>query len=81
MQNDIASSSGSNVRSSLIGMGFSPSIVNKVIEEKGILLLFLNEYKCFLLAYLIEVGKGGARSKPRCLELESQLGLVRICLS
>ncbi|XP_031256341.1 probable inactive DNA (cytosine-5)-methyltransferase DRM3 [Pistacia vera] len=33
--NNNASSSGSNVRSSLIGMGFSPSHVNKVIEEKG----------------------------------------------
>ncbi|CAM8927642.1 unnamed protein product [Rhodiola kirilowii] len=30
-----SSSSGSNARSSLIGMGFSPSLVDKVIEEKG----------------------------------------------
>ncbi|KAK9182115.1 hypothetical protein WN944_025257 [Citrus x changshan-huyou] len=32
---NIASSSGSNLRSSFIGMGFSPSLVDKVIEEKG----------------------------------------------
>ncbi|KAA8527972.1 hypothetical protein F0562_035159 [Nyssa sinensis] len=32
---DVASSSGSNLRSSLIGMGFSPSLVDKAIEEKG----------------------------------------------
>nr|XP_048322210.1 probable inactive DNA (cytosine-5)-methyltransferase DRM3 isoform X2 [Ziziphus jujuba var. spinosa] len=30
-----ASSSGSNLRSSFIGMGFRPSLVDKVIEEKG----------------------------------------------
>ncbi|PSR97859.1 Inactive DNA (cytosine-5)-methyltransferase DRM3 [Actinidia chinensis var. chinensis] len=30
-----ASSSGSNLRSSFIGMGFSQSLVDKVIEEKG----------------------------------------------
>ncbi|KAH7573342.1 hypothetical protein JRO89_XS03G0121600 [Xanthoceras sorbifolium] len=33
--NNVASSSGSNLRSSLIGMGFAPSLVDKVIEEKG----------------------------------------------
>ncbi|KAM1066254.1 hypothetical protein ACFX1X_021959 [Malus domestica] len=33
--NNVASSSGSNLRSDLIGMGFSPSLVDKVIEEKG----------------------------------------------
>ncbi|KAK3035896.1 hypothetical protein RJ639_033397 [Escallonia herrerae] len=32
---NVASSSGSNIRSSLIGMGFSPSLVNRAIEEKG----------------------------------------------
>lgn len=32
---NIASSSGSNLRSSFVGMGFSPSLVDKVIEEKG----------------------------------------------
>uniref|UniRef100_A0A5B7BJM0 Putative domain rearranged methyltransferase n=1 Tax=Davidia involucrata TaxID=16924 RepID=A0A5B7BJM0_DAVIN len=32
---DVASSSGSNLRSSLIGMGFSPALVDKAIEEKG----------------------------------------------
>ncbi|WRX22327.1 hypothetical protein QQP08_014814 [Theobroma cacao] len=32
---NVASSSGSNVRSFFIGMGFSPSLVEKVIEEKG----------------------------------------------
>ncbi|XWS38892.1 hypothetical protein CRYUN_Cryun18bG0002100 [Craigia yunnanensis] len=31
----VASSSGSNVRSFFIGMGFSPSLVEKVIQEKG----------------------------------------------
>lgn len=36
-QNNVASSSGSNQRSSLIGMGFAPSLVDKVIEEKGII--------------------------------------------
>ncbi|KAH7533366.1 hypothetical protein FEM48_Zijuj04G0123200 [Ziziphus jujuba var. spinosa] len=30
-----ASSSGSNLRSSFLGMGFRPSLVDKVIEEKG----------------------------------------------
>ncbi|CAN6726673.1 unnamed protein product [Malus baccata var. baccata] len=33
--NNVASSSGSNSRSDLIGMGFSPSLVDRVIEEKG----------------------------------------------
>ncbi|XVE65470.1 hypothetical protein DITRI_Ditri08aG0002400 [Diplodiscus trichospermus] len=32
---NVASSSGSNVRSFFIGMGFSPSLVEKVIQEKG----------------------------------------------
>nr|QCU71288.1 domain rearranged methyltransferase [Paeonia suffruticosa] len=32
---NVASSSGSNLRSSFIGMGFLPSLVDKVIEEKG----------------------------------------------
>ncbi|XP_057476461.1 probable inactive DNA (cytosine-5)-methyltransferase DRM3 isoform X2 [Actinidia eriantha] len=32
---NVASSSGSNLRSSFIGMGFSQSLVDKVIEEKG----------------------------------------------
>ncbi|XVF66055.1 hypothetical protein PTKIN_Ptkin10aG0003100 [Pterospermum kingtungense] len=32
---NVASSSGSSVRSFFIGMGFSPSLVDKVIEEKG----------------------------------------------
>ncbi|GMH29149.1 hypothetical protein Nepgr_030992 [Nepenthes gracilis] len=32
---DVASSSGTNLRSSLIGMGFSPFLVEKVIKEKG----------------------------------------------
>ncbi|KAL7252286.1 hypothetical protein ACSBR1_014018 [Camellia fascicularis] len=35
MGDNVASSSSSNIRSSLIGMGFSPSLVDKVIEEKG----------------------------------------------
>ncbi|XP_052203885.1 probable inactive DNA (cytosine-5)-methyltransferase DRM3 isoform X3 [Diospyros lotus] len=35
MGDNAASSSGSNLRSSFIGMGFSPSVVDKVIEEKG----------------------------------------------
>lgn len=33
--NNVASSSGSNMRANMIGMGFSPSLVDKVIEEKG----------------------------------------------
>ncbi|KAI5349135.1 hypothetical protein L3X38_002022 [Prunus dulcis] len=33
--NNAASSSGSNTRSDLIGMGFLPSLVDKVIEQKG----------------------------------------------
>nr|AUH15436.1 domains rearranged methyltransferase 2 [Dimocarpus longan] len=33
--NNVASSSGSKQRSSLLGMGFAPSLVDKVIEEKG----------------------------------------------
>ncbi|GMN55067.1 hypothetical protein TIFTF001_024185 [Ficus carica] len=32
---NVASSSGSNLRSSFIGMGFLPALVDKVIEEKG----------------------------------------------
>ncbi|CAH9120427.1 unnamed protein product [Cuscuta epithymum] len=32
---DVASSSGSNVRSSLLAMGFSPSLVDRAIEENG----------------------------------------------
>ncbi|GLT34746.1 hypothetical protein SLA2020_092450 [Shorea laevis] len=32
---NVASSSGSNMRSSLVGMGFLPSLVDKVIEENG----------------------------------------------
>ncbi|GMP76175.1 hypothetical protein CsSME_00032962 [Camellia sinensis var. sinensis] len=32
---NVASSSGTNLRSSFIGMGFSQSLVDKVIEEKG----------------------------------------------
>lgn len=32
---NVASSSGSNLRSSFIGMGFLPSLVDKVIEENG----------------------------------------------
>ncbi|GAB4825618.1 DNA (cytosine-5-)-methyltransferase [Ancistrocladus abbreviatus] len=32
---NVASSSGTNLRSSLIGMGFSPFLVDKVIKEKG----------------------------------------------
>ncbi|KAL3617157.1 DNA (cytosine-5-)-methyltransferase [Castilleja foliolosa] len=32
---DVASSSGSKLRSSFIGMGFAPSIVDKAIEENG----------------------------------------------
>ncbi|XP_022879538.1 probable inactive DNA (cytosine-5)-methyltransferase DRM3 isoform X1 [Olea europaea var. sylvestris] len=35
VQDNVASSSGSNLRSSLIGMGFSPSLVDKAIEENG----------------------------------------------
>lgn len=35
MGDDVASSSGSNVRSSLIGMGFHPSLVDKAIEQNG----------------------------------------------
>ncbi|KAK8623957.1 hypothetical protein V6N13_065317 [Hibiscus sabdariffa] len=46
---NVASSSGSNVRSFFIGMGFSPPLVDKVIEEKGeddadLLLETLTEY-------------------------------------
>ncbi|KAK9672085.1 hypothetical protein RND81_12G075400 [Saponaria officinalis] len=33
--NNGASSSGTNLRSSFIGMGFSPSLIDKVIKEKG----------------------------------------------
>ncbi|XP_004289422.1 PREDICTED: DNA (cytosine-5)-methyltransferase DRM2-like [Fragaria vesca subsp. vesca] len=33
--NNDASSSGSNMRANMIGMGFSPSLVDKVIGEKG----------------------------------------------
>ncbi|KAL2504656.1 S-adenosyl-L-methionine-dependent methyltransferase superfamily protein [Abeliophyllum distichum] len=32
---NVASSSGSNLRSSFIGMGFSPAFVDRAIEEKG----------------------------------------------
>ncbi|XP_022895326.1 probable inactive DNA (cytosine-5)-methyltransferase DRM3 [Olea europaea var. sylvestris] len=32
---NVASSSGSNIRSSLMGMGFSPFLVDKAIKEKG----------------------------------------------
>ncbi|KAL8481274.1 hypothetical protein ACS0TY_027166 [Phlomoides rotata] len=32
---DVASSSGTNLRSSFIGMGFAPSLVDKAIEENG----------------------------------------------
>ncbi|CAO2838386.1 unnamed protein product [Amaranthus hypochondriacus] len=32
---NVASSSGTNLRSSFIGMGFSPSLIDKVIKEKG----------------------------------------------
>lgn len=35
MGNDGASSSGSNLRSLFIGMGFKPSLVDKVIRERG----------------------------------------------
>lgn len=35
VENNVASSSGSNMRSSLIGMGFAPPIVDKVLEEEG----------------------------------------------
>lgn len=35
LQNDVGSSSGSNVRSSLLAMGFSPSLVDRAIEENG----------------------------------------------
>ncbi|VFQ76230.1 unnamed protein product [Cuscuta campestris] len=35
MGGDVASSSGSNVRSSLLAMGFSPSLVDRAIEENG----------------------------------------------
>ncbi|OMO53419.1 DNA (cytosine-5)-methyltransferase DRM2-like protein [Corchorus capsularis] len=35
LRDNAASSSGSNVRSFFIGMGFLPSLVDKVIEEKG----------------------------------------------
>ncbi|XP_031112135.1 probable inactive DNA (cytosine-5)-methyltransferase DRM3 isoform X2 [Ipomoea triloba] len=35
MGNDVGSSSGSNVRSSLLAMGFSPSLVDRAIEENG----------------------------------------------
>lgn len=38
-QDNVASSSGSNLRSSFIGMGFLPALVDKVIEEKGTLFL------------------------------------------
>lgn len=31
----VASSSGTNLRASLIGMGFSQSLIDKVIKEKG----------------------------------------------
>lgn len=34
-EEDVASSSGTNVRSSFIGMGFAPSLVDKAIEENG----------------------------------------------
>ncbi|XP_021752627.1 probable inactive DNA (cytosine-5)-methyltransferase DRM3 isoform X1 [Chenopodium quinoa] len=32
---NVASSSGTNLRSSFIGMGFTPSLIDKVIKEKG----------------------------------------------
>jgi len=38
-QDNAASSSGTNLRASLIGMGFSPSLIDKVIKEKGRLCL------------------------------------------
>lgn len=34
-QDNVASSSGSSIKSFFIGMGFLPSLVDKVIEEKG----------------------------------------------
>lgn len=37
LQIDRASSSGSNIRSVLIGMGFKPSHVDKAIRERGML--------------------------------------------
>ncbi|XP_059642405.1 probable inactive DNA (cytosine-5)-methyltransferase DRM3 isoform X2 [Cornus florida] len=56
---NVASSSGSNIRLSLLGMGFSPSLVDKVIEEKGednidLLLETLFEYSA--------LGKPGSES-------------------
>lgn len=36
----MASSSGTNLRSSFIGMGFAPSLVDKAIEEHGLFNLF-----------------------------------------
>jgi hypothetical protein len=47
MQENVASSSSSKVRSSFIGMGFSPSLVDRAIEENGrfaqtnVLILFI----------------------------------------
>ncbi|KAL1548254.1 DNA (cytosine-5-)-methyltransferase, variant 2 [Salvia divinorum] len=34
-EEDVASSSGTNLRSSFIGMGFAPALVDKAIKEKG----------------------------------------------
>ncbi|PIN19455.1 DNA (cytosine-5-)-methyltransferase [Handroanthus impetiginosus] len=34
-EDNVASSSGTNLRSSFIGMGFAPALVNKAIEENG----------------------------------------------
>ncbi|XP_059448487.1 probable inactive DNA (cytosine-5)-methyltransferase DRM3 isoform X3 [Corylus avellana] len=48
---NVASSSGSNIRSFFIGMGFLPSLVDKVVEEKGTLCIFV--HGC-LLVYLGE---------------------------
>lgn len=36
----MASSSGTDFRSSFIGMGFAPALVDKAIEEKGLFSLF-----------------------------------------
>uniref|UniRef100_A0A5B6YUN5 Putative DNA (Cytosine-5)-methyltransferase DRM2 isoform X2 n=1 Tax=Davidia involucrata TaxID=16924 RepID=A0A5B6YUN5_DAVIN len=66
MGDNVASSSGSNLKSSFIGMGFSPSLVDKAIEEKG------EDNVDLLLETLFEYS---ALQKPRSESSDSLDGL------
>lgn len=54
VQDNAASSSGSNLRSFFTGMGFLPSLVDKVIEENGMLCMNID----VVLLFLIGSGNG-----------------------